>query len=36
MESLIHHFKIYTEGLKIPKNETYTVSEAPNGELGFF
>nr|QYC61843.1 NADH dehydrogenase subunit 7 [Actinocyclus sp. mgcode 4] len=36
MESLIHHFKIYTEGLKISKNETYTATEAPKGEFGVF
>lgn len=36
MESLIHHFKLYTEGLKIPKNETYIASEAPKGEFGVF
>jgi len=36
MESLIHHFKMYTEGLKIPKNETYIASEAPKGEFGVF
>ena len=36
MESLIHHFKICTEGLKIPKNETYIASEAPKGEFGVF
>lgn len=36
MESLIHHFKIYTEGLKIPANETYTASEAPKGEFGIY
>ena len=36
MESLIHHFKMFTEGIKIPKNETYMASEAPKGEFGVF
>ncbi len=36
MESLIHHFIIYTQGLKPPKAETYCSTEAPKGELGFF
>ena len=36
MESLIHHFKLFTEGIKIPKNETYVASEAPKGEFGVF
>jgi len=36
MESLIHHFIIFTQGLKTPKGETYCSSEAPKGELGFF
>lgn len=36
MESLIHHFKIYTEGFNILSNETYTSSEAPKGEFGIF
>jgi len=36
MESLIHHFKLYTEGFVIPKEETYVVVEAPKGELGVF
>lgn len=34
MESLIHHFKYYTEGPKIPKGRTYTTTEAPKGEFG--
>jgi len=36
MESLIHHFIIFTQGLKHPKAETYCGTEAPKGELGFF
>lgn len=36
MESLIHHFKIFTEGFKVPSNETYIASEAPKGEFGVF
>ena len=36
MESLIHHFKMFTEGITIPKNEAYIASEAPKGEFGVF
>ena len=36
MESLIHHFKYYSEGFKISKNETYMATEAPKGEFGMF
>ena len=36
MESLIHHFKIYTQGFIVPFNETYTASEAPKGEFGVY
>ncbi len=36
MESLIHHFIIFTQGFRPPKAETYCGSEAPKGELGFF
>lgn len=36
MESLIHHFKLYSDGFVPPKEETYTVVEAPKGEFGVF
>ena len=35
MESLIHHFKLFSEGFSIKTEETYTVVEAPKGELVF-
>jgi NADH dehydrogenase (ubiquinone) Fe-S protein 2 len=36
MESLIHHFKLYSEGFNILKGEAYTVIEAPKGEFGVY
>ena len=36
MESLINHFKIYTEGVSIPMNDTYVSIEAPKGEFGVY
>ncbi|HXZ99549.1 MAG TPA: NADH dehydrogenase (quinone) subunit D [Candidatus Binatia bacterium] len=35
MESLIRHFKLVTEGFRVPKGMTYTAVESPRGELGF-
>ncbi|WP_375477386.1 NADH-quinone oxidoreductase subunit D [uncultured Jatrophihabitans sp.] len=34
MESLIHHFKLVTEGFRVPPGQVYTTVEAPRGELG--
>ena len=34
MESLIHHFKLWTEGFNAPKGYVYTAIESPRGELG--
>lgn len=34
MESLINHFKVYSEGLTVPKGFTYNAVEAPKGEFG--
>lgn len=34
MESMIHHFQIYTKNFSIPSNETYISIEAPKGEMG--
>lgn len=36
MESLIHHFKLYSEGMIIPAGEIYQATEAPKGEFGVF
>src|SRR3989442_929232 len=36
MESLIHHFKIVTEGYRVPEGEVYVVVESPRGELGCY
>lgn len=36
MESLIHHFKLYSEGYVVPEGETYGVVEAPKGEFGVY
>jgi NADH-quinone oxidoreductase subunit D len=34
MESLINHFKLFTEGMNVPKNDIYQAIEAPKGEFG--
>ncbi len=36
MEALIHHFKLYTEGFRVPEGEIYVAVEAPKGEFGVY
>jgi NADH-quinone oxidoreductase subunit D len=36
MESLIHHFKLYSEGFHVPAGEVYAAAEAPKGEFGVY
>lgn len=36
MEALIHHFKLFTEGFKVPAGEVYQAVESPRGELGMY
>ncbi|WP_205599519.1 NADH-quinone oxidoreductase subunit D [Sandarakinorhabdus rubra] len=36
MEALIHHFKLYTEGLHVPAGEAYVATESPKGEFGIY
>ncbi len=36
MEALIHHFKLFTEGFRVPTGEVYSAIESPRGELGMY
>ena len=36
MEAVIHHFKYFSEGYRVPQGETYTATEAPKGEFGIY
>jgi NADH-quinone oxidoreductase subunit D len=36
MEALIHHFKLFTEGFRVPEGEVYTAIESPRGEIGCY
>ncbi|MER9893413.1 NADH-quinone oxidoreductase subunit D [Mesorhizobium sp. M0119] len=36
MEATIHHFKLYTEGIRVPSGEVYAAVEAPKGEFGVY
>lgn len=36
MEAVIHHFKLWTEGFRLPKGSAFAVTESPRGELGVF
>ena len=36
MEALINHFKLFTEGVRVPSGEVYSAVEAPKGEFGVY
>jgi NADH-quinone oxidoreductase subunit D len=36
MEALIHHFKLWTEGFRVPPGEAYAAVESPRGEMAFY
>ena len=36
MEELIHHFKLFTEGMHVPAGEVYSAVEHPKGEFGIY
>jgi NADH-quinone oxidoreductase subunit D len=36
MEALIYHFKIVTEGFRVPEGEVFQAIESPRGELGYY
>jgi NADH-quinone oxidoreductase subunit D len=36
MEELIHHFKLFTEGIHVPEGEAYSAVEHPKGEFGIY
>jgi NADH-quinone oxidoreductase subunit D len=36
MEALINHFKLVTQGIRVPAGEVYTLVESPRGELGYY
>src|SRR3546814_16631831 len=36
MEDLIHHFKLFTEGMHVPEGEAYAAIEHPTGEFGIY
>ena len=36
MEALIHHFKIVSEGFRVPPGDVYQAVESPRGELGYY
>ncbi len=36
MEALIYHFKLFTEGIRVPAGETYMAVEGPKGEIGYY
>ena len=36
MEALIHHFKLFTEGFRVPAGDVYVAVEAPKGEFGVY